>query len=97
MPRSTKKHLLPSQVLYIAKADPCELGPPLSLRCRQFHHIRTPKEPIDAHVEPVGNFGEPVNVECLKPGEMKIYCSSAETVMGHLAKAASLRKMIVQN
>ncbi len=77
----SKKHPPLSQVLPSPAQYPCELGPPLRLRFGQFHHIRAPEEPIDAYVEPVRNFGEPVNVECLKTCEMKIYCSTTETVV----------------
>jgi hypothetical protein len=64
---------------------------------RKFHLVRSPEEPIHAHIEFVCKFSEPINVKRSHPRKVEIHSRCAKRIRSLLAVAAGLGKVRVEN
>jgi hypothetical protein len=64
---------------------------------RKFHLVRSPEEPIHAHIEFVCNYSQPINVEGSYTRKVQIHRSDAERIGTLLAVAAGLCKVLAEN
>ena len=64
---------------------------------RELHHLRSPREPVHAHIECVCKFGEPINVKRSDARKVEIHRRRAKRIRSLLAVAAGLGKVRVEN
>ena len=64
---------------------------------RAAHHVRSPEEPIHAHIEFICKFSEPINVKRSHPRKVEIHRRRAKRIRSLLAVAAGLCKVRVEN